>query len=347
MVGAGAPRGVEGTGMNARTGVLVLIAGLGSLGCSATAPSPDDVGLGIVSAGSAEGTESSDAKTDDPVAETTDETSVGGTGLGDTSGGAFDDDTGEPRFDLGTQPDLGPQVPDACTKVDVLFVIDNSQSMAGEQANLVAAFPGFASGMQTALESAESYHVGVVTSDSYSGNGGTCQGVGHLVNRPSCGAHASGYRWFDETEPDLASMFACEASVGTGGDNDERQMDAAMRAIGPIYATPGDCNEFFIREDALLVIVFITDEPDRDSSGSPQDWFDAIVEAKGGIEENIVVLPTVPKSGCADAASDIEAFTQLFTNHAIGDICAGGYDTFFTDAIDEIDTACDMFVPPG
>ena len=271
----------DGTGQPPDSTSGASIDPTGAMGCSATAPSPDDVGLGIVSAGSAEGTDSSDAKTDDPVPAAT-ETSDGGTGASDTSGGTFEDETGQPRFDLGTQPDLGPQVPDASTKVDVLFVIDNSQSMANEQANLVAAFPGFANGLQTALESAESYHVGIVTSDdSYSGNGGTCQGVGHLVNRPSYGAHASGYRWFDEAAPDLASMFACEASVGTGGDNDERQMDAAMRAIGPMYATPGDCNEFFIREDALLVIVFITDEPDRDSSGSPQDWFDAIVDAKG------------------------------------------------------------------
>ena len=144
----------------------------------------------------------------------------------DTEGDATDD---APKFDLGLPPDINQGEPDECTKVDLLFAIDNSGSMGDEQGNLIAAFPGFVSGIQEALQFAESYHIGVVTSDSYDHNEGGCRGVGDLVTQTggsdssngACGPYSSGFRWFDNTEPDLASTFACAAQVGTDGSGDE------------------------------------------------------------------------------------------------------------------------------
>lgn len=283
----------------------------------------------------------------------------------DTEAGATGDD---PKFDLGMAPDISQGESDECTKVDILFAIDNSGSMGGEQANLIAAFPGFVTGIQEALQFAESYHIGVVTSDSYGPNEAGCQGVGDLVTQTGgadssngpCGPYSSGYRWFDNTEPDLASTFACAAQVGTDGSGDEEQVHGLLRATDAERNAPGACNDGFLRDDALLVVVLITDEEDAEqcipiigcdggTPAGPNEWFTRLVTNKFNIETNIVMLSLVglPGSSCADHGSRILDFGTRFTNHAEGEICAGNYAEFFTQAISEIDTACQEFIPPG
>ena len=107
--------------------------------------------------------------------------------------------------------------------------------------------------------------------------------------------------------------------------------------------------------------MFLSDEEDEEdcglfgldcdggSNGNPGEWFDSLVQFKGGVEENVVVLSLIGRSGssCAENANRIANFTGRFTNHSVGEICAGGYDSFFTEAIAQIDTACEEFVPPG
>src|SRR5690606_4859094 len=54
-----------------------------------------------------------------------------------------------------------------------------------------------------------------------------------------------------------------------------------------------DCNEGFIRDDAILVVTFITDEDDNQgdgSAGTPDGWKAALVSAKKGDDAGIVVL---------------------------------------------------------
>ena len=55
----------------------------------------------------------------------------------------------------------------------------------------------------------------------------------------------------------------------------------------------GGCNEGFLRDDAILVVTFITDEEDTGSAGNPDSWKQTLVDAKGGNEEAIVVLGLV------------------------------------------------------
>ncbi len=273
----------------------------------------------------------------------------------------------DPKFDLGAAPDVNQGEPDECTKVDILFAIDNSGSMGDEQDNLIAAFPGFVTGIQDALQFAESYHIGVVTSDSYDSNENGCRGVGDLVTQTGgsdssnavCGPFSSGFRWFDNTEPDLASTFSCAAQVGTDGSGDEEQVHGVLRATDPDRNAPGACNDGFLRDDALLVVVLITDEEDEEdcsifgcdggTPAGPNEWFTRVVTNKYNIETNVVMLTLVglPGSSCADHASRILDFGSRFTNNAAGEICAGNYAEFFTEAISQIDTACQGFTPPG
>ncbi len=148
-------------------------------------------------------------------------------------------------------------------EVDLLFMIDNSNSMAEEQVALTRELPRMvrvlasgdrdADGMQD-FTPVRSLHVGVVTSDM--GTGG--------FNTPTCGAGVMGFMFGDDgimrsngrTEimgcmasyPSaifdfardrddpmaFASDVACVATVGTGGCGFEQQLDATLKALSPV-----------------------------------------------------------------------------------------------------------------
>lgn len=293
---------------------------------------------------------------------------------GDGSGGT----TG-----LGADGESGDVVP-GCDKVDLLFVIDNSGSMADEQTNLVQSFPGFIDSITSQLAGADSYHVGVVTTDVYTYDL-TClpQASGNLVQRTGgpnsssgqCGPYEAGGAYMTELD-DLPTAFSCAAAVGVGGDGNERPMDAMLTALSDQQRQPGACNEGFLRDDALLVVVVITDEEDDDetaeracaqlpqsgSQGGPTTWFSDLVAVKDR-EESIVVLSLVgpdaefgelcaPLDKCnggiagAEQADRILAFTRMFTFGFIGRVC-DDYGPAFDESIAVIKDACDTFIPVG
>ena len=227
----------------------------------------------------------------------------GGTTMGVADGGTTSsaDDNGDEdppppiKLDLGTVPDA-PSEDTACRKVDFLFVIDNSGSMFSYQQELVANFPVFIDGIQSSLDSVMSYQVGVVTTDTYNFNAPGCTGLSSLVvqtggfdsSMMTCGPYAEGFNFMTQ-EDDLASEFSCAAQVGTQGDGFERTMAAVEAAVQREEGNPGQCNEGFIRDDALLVIVIITDEADgpgdpdggppvASSPGDPDSWYDTVVD---------------------------------------------------------------------
>lgn len=309
----------------------------------------------------------------------------GGEGTGEESAGL---DTGAPvKLDAASDETGMADAGDAsdetgCERVDLLFVIDNSGSMADEQSNLVNSVPSFISEIQTQLADADSYHVGVITTDEYEYNDG-CEDEGAMVIATGgsdssdgvCGPYADGYTYMTEND-DLDVAFPCAALVGTDGDGDERPMQTMQAALSPGMNGPGDCNDGFLRDDALLVIVIITDEEDDHevdgclqtahpgSDGGPSQWFEGVVAAKAGIEENIVVLALVGPPGpdpavcplldkCvggvegAEVAERVASFTTMFTNGFVGRICEPSYGSFFSEAVGVIAAACDNFVPIG
>lgn len=260
-----------------------------------------------------------------------------------------------PIFDLGIIPDFMP-IEEDCGQVDFLFIIDNSGSMGDEQAELVASFPVFINSIQNVLEGVESYQVGVVTTDAYSPNIAGCNQLSSLVvqtggsnsSNAVCGPYAAGDNFMTEAD-DLATAFSCAAQVGTVGSATERPMQAMVEAVTRVEGGPGECNEGFIRDDALLVVVIITDEPDNASTGSPMTWYDDVVAAKLGIPENVVVLSIIntPGGACGSAAPDIAAFTTMFgVNGFMSDICVPDFAMIFDQAVGIVDIACDNYIPP-
>lgn len=292
-----------------------------------------------------------------------------GPGRSEPAGAAGTGATPSNPIDLPETPSEEPRSGE-CTKVDLLFVVDDSASMADQQQSLIASFGGFVAGMKERLANAHSFHVGVVTTDAYATNEPGCTEIGDLVTRTGgvassnglCSPYASGARYMDDTEPDLLAKFACAAQVGVGGHDDERPMRALLEATKP--ATQGSCNAGFLRPDSLLVVTLVTDEDDvpdvcdadgtcqtYGSGGDPQAWYDQLVAQRGGLAQNVVVLSllgTKLDNSCgAQVASKLVGFTKRFgANGHLGDVCAPSYHAFFDAALPVIETACKSFEPP-
>jgi hypothetical protein len=174
---------------------------------------------------------------------------------------------------------------------------------------------------------------------------------------------------------------------GFDGDPNEQTMNAMTAALGPL-AADGECNEGFLRDDAVLVVTIITDEEDSpgdavanpsfdgacepvdddpNSSGDPAAWHDAVIAAKNGDPDAMVVLgligdcdvggacpgiafdpfdPAAPVTG-AEPAPRIRQFATSFGYGSVGPVCAADYSGFFADAVSVIQSACDEFDPPG
>ncbi len=344
-----------------RGGLLIatigLLAGCGDDGSAAASGSEMSTST---SAGSTADSVETSAKPPVDVASSGGELPPSGTDSGTTAVSTTEEpsDTMPPIiFDQGEIPE-SPRLDESCGKVDFMFVIDNSGSMYDEQANLIANFPTFIDGIQASLDSVDEYHVGVITTDAYTYNVPECQALSGLVvqtggldsSNMMCGPFEEGNNFMTQ-EDDLAAAFTCTAQVGTYGSGVERPMQAMYEAVTGLVGGPTECNHDYMREDALLVIVIITDEPDTASVGDPTFWYDTVVEAKGGFPENVVVLSLIntPGGTCGfDIAPQIANFTMMFgENGFMADICIPDYEPVFTDAVSIIDNACDNFMPPG
>jgi hypothetical protein len=305
---------------------------------------------------------------------------------GDTAADSATDDASSTSADDSSDTDDGPGIFDTappdlgagpgCQEVDFLFVIDNSHSMAIHQESLIASFDPFISAIQATLESVSEYHVGVVTTDAYTYNDPGCAELGGLVlgtgglysSGEVCGPYAEGDNWMTDAD-DLDTAFSCAAQVGSQGSPYELPIAAMQAAVDGPLADPGGCNEGFLREDSLLVVVLLSDEADgpgdpdididfnfpgpRTSPGTPDEWFDSLIAVRGGEEEKVVVLtltyyddgPCVPPTEVRDGANLVE-FTELFTWGITGGICEADYGPYFEQATDVVDEACQNF-PAG
>ena len=160
--------------------------------------------------------------------------------------------------------------------VDLLFVVDDSDGMAEEQAALVRGFPGLVSALRGARAGLPSLRVGVVSSNL--GAPGSrlteCEqsARGHLQATPrapagGCAAEASNGRFLIALEGaartnytgDIADAFACIAPLGTAGCGFEQHLAAARRALDADQPLE---NDGFLRAEALLGLVVVADEDD-------------------------------------------------------------------------------------
>ncbi|MFZ6181206.1 hypothetical protein [Nannocystis pusilla] len=364
---------------------LAVAAAAAALACGAETPPAFTTGPGVTS-----------VTTLDTSTSTSSTSSAGSSSSTSTSGGAEDSaaasTAGVSTFDMDPAPDLGDPQPEGCKgKIDFVFVISALLTMDEEQDQLVASFPGFISTLETKFASFDKHVISVNTDEKWRGMGcehpelcgnlGNCgpyamnyvcgsyadtvfkcdrtRGAGLLYN---AGAYATnhpcelygGNRYIieGETDPDA---FACIAQVGTFGDNGPLA-DTLVATVSDELNGPAGCNAGFLRDDALLVVVFITDNEDEQSVLSAKKVHDAVVAAKGGDESAIVALAIIaqpqvgePVPGCVYDPeiwpSRLRDLIETFEYHHEGDICADSYDGFFSEAADLVHEACNAFIP--
>jgi hypothetical protein len=195
-------------------------------------------------------------------------------------------------------------------KLDVLFVVDDSGSMAEEQQALADAFPAL---FEAITSFSQDYHVGVVSTD---------------VDDPAKSGKLQGYsggRFIDASTPNPVAVFQDMAALGTDGSGDEQGRRAAYLALTPPLVT--GYNAGFYREDALLAIVVLSDE--NDSSGnapSRNDFITFLNELKGDPSLTSFSAIVGPQQSCETAASGSEYLAvSAAVGGAVVNICNGDY----------------------
>jgi hypothetical protein len=279
-----------------------------------------------------------------------------------------------PRLDVSVPPDMTHEPTQmGCQAIDFLFVIDSSESMKDHQAELIASFPGFAEAIAGAVPD-DDWHVMVVDTDGQWGGAecaNACATLGSCPDEPGfdcstpppelCditigagevapfGEGASNEvcvdgdaRYVAEATDDLPGVFACVAQVGVDGNSAERQGDALSRALGEGMVAEDGCNAGFLRDDAILVVTVITDEPDVESETEPGDWVQAMLDAKSGDPEAIVALGLLPEEGAPRLIEMLDALP----NGSHASVLEPDYTPFFAAAVDVILEVCEDFEPP-
>ncbi|PCC74714.1 hypothetical protein SAMN02745121_09136 [Nannocystis exedens] len=295
-----------------------------------------------------------------------------------TATSADDSDSSPATGDASASTLPGPDLPDiseACTKVDVLLVVDASATMADALASLPSTFAEIQATLALAVgDGIDDFHVAVINA---------CPKPPHFHNYGAGDTDCEfpdGRNWLAADDPTLAQSFACvvqlpfqdEALEGKGGDNggyesipdtcsdeddeDEQPAWTAAKALDPGVAV----NAGFARADAVLFVVAITDEDE--SLVGPDDAgeiHDAIVAAKGDAARVVFLGIGGDEGGCDNAygggeVKDSKVLREVAeTFGARGmyrTMCESRGDDPIGAAFDEalttvVDAACDGFIP--
>ncbi len=196
----------------------------------------------------------------------------------------------------GSQVDVFAQL--ARTQSDILWVIDDSQSMSREQDQLANSFPKFFSHMQDA---GVDYRIAVTTSDVFTN-------PGKLFGTPPVIAGNSADPRFPDT-PNPEAAFAQNIHVGTMGSPRDEGFEAASLALQQFQAAAADAGPAgpatqFLRQSAGLFLIFVGDgleySPNYDLTGVRYYWRQ-FLQAKGIGNEGLVQVAAIagtPQTGC-------------------------------------------------
>jgi hypothetical protein len=167
-------------------------------------------------------------------------------------------------------------------KLDLLFLVDDSESMQPLQDKLARNLPVLVHGLTTLSTGVPDLHIAVVSSTSQAGTiaSGSCAAgnapngsfrhtfnPAQAANHPECdGLKLDGtfIKAEASTPPNftgkIEDVFSCIALLGQSGCGFEQQFGSIVRALDPKLADPG--NAGFLRDDAYLGIVMLTNEDD-------------------------------------------------------------------------------------
>jgi len=241
-------------------------------------------------------------------------------------------------------------------KVDVLFVIDDSFSMGDDQERLRQELPQV---IDIATSWAQDYHLGITTTD-------TIQVLGEFVGFP---------RYADTTTD--PSEFARNLLVGTAGYYIEKGLEAAYMAlynrsaqtglacdpnlVGQcpndndglgLICVAGSCsgrNAGFLRDDAELVIIIVSDE--EDSSPQTVPWYiDRFADLKqpgsghGVVVHSVIVTPEGCLGGFGTPGQRYQQVSETLGGQVVS-ICEPDFGSAFGQVAQHTFGLKDRFYP--
>ncbi|MDC0715549.1 hypothetical protein [Nannocystis bainbridge] len=262
---------------------------------------------------------------------------------------------GPEKYDL--PPSDTEEDPVGCGAVDVLFVVDNSKSMAQYQAALADAFPQFVDAMIDNLPKGVDLHVGITTTDFYcTGPGQACCPDNCPVGNTQCqigttpeevetideyyvpptsgdnGANGAQGRLFvhdgmayfginTNADPAPLKAWFTGAATAAGEQGSSLEMPVAAAAYATSTTNAG-ANEGFLRDkDAVLLVFFLTNDPD--ASVEVLSTYTAMVrEAKADCGGDACILTAGLLKKCVPAENQkLWQFMKAFGEEPIwGDI---------------------------
>lgn len=233
----------------------------------------------------------------------------------------------------------------AASKIDVLWVIDNSGSMQPRQENLARNLQSF---MDVFSKSGIDYRIAVTTTDIFKDKGA-------FFGTPKV---------LTPMTPNVVSAFSNNVKVGTNGSPYEAGLEAAQLSLDTQSATnapklqaldacktqcnssmnPTLCNATceknnpidFLRPDAYLYLIFVSDEEDESSQDVRFFWrsFETVKGIGNDGTVTTAAIVGLQSNPCgAGVGARYNALSDL-TGGEIGSIC----DTSFADTLRKLAT---------
>ncbi len=251
------------------------------------------------------------------------------------------------KNDFWLEPQEAAFTPQSCKMVDLVIAVDDSGSMSEEMLALrEEVFPAFASSLISIGEGLDDYRIAVLDA---------CPAPASFHTRGESGEcnFQSNQPWIESNSAELTGEFQCVAEIYsgdtrcTGRDDDEQPVRSVVSALSPSnLAGP---NAGFLREEALLVVIVITDEDEFiPPTNTQQQLYDSLVAAKGDVRK-MVFLGIGGSSQCqgvygmAQEATALKALTEQFNATQRGvfwDLCQGQLEDGLAAAMAVIEQAC-------
>jgi hypothetical protein len=227
--------------------------------------------------------------------------------------------------------------------VDILWVIDDSGSMKNQRATLANNFDRF---LQELLTLKVSFHMGVVSTNA--NDSGRLRGTTKIIT---------------PTTPNPRAVFATNTTFPDSRARWEQGLRMSQVAISAPNTDPGGANDGFLRPNAALAVIVVSDEDDS-SFGQTAGYARALRSAKGKGNEGLVsfsVIGGTTPSGCyppgeqiylgglAEAAYRYSEVASR-TGGVIGSICDSSFETTLIRIAQALNTLRRVFpisLPPN
>lgn len=239
-----------------------------------------------------------------------------------------------------------------CDQLDVLIAIDNSNSVDGVLGSLTTLGASLLPLLGIIESVSCDVHLGVVTAmPQLSNDQPACQVLGALSYTSSDDTNCLEdvpRNYATSADDPVVDRLLCLIQTGRQSGDDERLIEAVQTSLTDATLTgPGGCNEGFLREDAPLLLILITDIDDTQSNGSgtPALWYIELAALKQADTDKLITAALIPPpdQSCPEAedAPNLHAFLDAHpaNRSASTNICSPdptALDTSFRAIMSEV-----------